>query len=163
MDISKLKAEAELKAEYSKFSIESNAKKEQIRKDELAKLREGFKAFFTTSGFQLTETPDKIIATYQGSSVILTNDAHSNSNDQTLTVHATIQLIDKKEFHISTLPGSDHKKETPIIAKSEEERMKRDLLYHKDFVEGRIKYSFKYSVRETRKVYDNMIDLLNDL
>lgn len=165
MDLDKLKSDSDMNAEYNKYRKASEDKKNQIKQNEIAKIQEGFIAFFQKNkDFEVKKTTTQISATYKGTSIFLIVDDYANGQDPSMSVHVKIEMQDRKMHEIYT---SIHVNKEPNItvppAKTKEEIMLRDLKYHKAFVEGEIVYTFKYMVKGKKQEYDTIQKLLEEL
>lgn len=164
MDLKKMKSEADLTAEFNKYKQASEAKKKEIRKNEIQKIRDGFKDYFKDNPeFKIIETNENITASYKNTSIILIEDVYANNQDPSMSVNMKIQTADNKTHELRTTVHSNKEIETSKTANSKEEIMKRDLLYHKAFVEGEIQYTFKYILKGSKITFETIKELLDSL
>lgn len=164
MDLNKLKEDSNLKSTYNEYKSLYIAKRKKIRQYEIDKIRIAFKEYFELNNdFIIKESNEKITAEYQGSSVILYENEYDNAQDPSMSVHMKIKMPDGKEYNILTTIYSNKESKFPPPAKSDKEIMERDLKYYKSFIEEEIIYNFKYKVKETKKEYETMQELLKDI
>jgi hypothetical protein len=164
MDLNQVKEEAALNADLSKYQKLSEEKKAGFKKAQFKSVKQSFKDFFKSHPeFVITETQNQITADHSGSKVIVTFDEMVNNSDLSMGSHYEIQKVDgsRREIGTQIITSPEPKTTKPGETLSEIELKRKNLKYHKDYVEGKISYSYKYYIKKgDKKVYDNFEDLL---
>lgn len=164
MDLENIKSNADISSECEEYKRKYEIKKNEIKKNEIDIIKKGFIDYFKGNpDYVISETANSVTAKYNNAIIVLSEDDHANMQDPSMCVRVKIKMPDNNIHEIFTSIYSDYKTDNTKTAKTEQEIKLRDLAYHKAFVEGEVRFTFKYVVKEIRKEFENIYELLKEL
>mgnify|MGYP006181697621 CR=1 FL=1 len=164
MDLVKLKNKIDIKAEYESYLHRYIFKLKELKREEIKNIFKGFKNFFKNEGgFKFKENEHSIKAEYKNHYIVLDIDIYKNIESKDFFLEGSIKTFEKSEFGFF----ADGVCEKELIFHSADENsyegMVADIAFFKEFLEGKINYSFKYKISGRPEVYDDIEGLMNGL
>lgn len=162
MDIGYLKIKIDIRSEYEEFKKKYTYKRKELKKEEIKRVYDGFRDFFKSDGnFKFRENDHSITAEYKDYGVTLEMDTFRNIDSPDFDMEGCIKTFDKEVYEIKV--EAIVNKDIPLqpAHADEQERMIHDTRYFRDFLNGEIIYTYKYSIKGREGSYDSMQELMH--
>lgn len=161
MDIDYLKIKIDIKTEHDEFKKKFDYRKKELKKEEIKKIFDGFKEFFSHDGsFKFKENEHSITAEYKDHGITLDIDVYKSIDNTEFCVEGFIRSFENEtaDFEVIAVCNKDVEFNPSMI--SGQEQLLQDLSFYKDFDKGEIYYTFKYRIKGKRDEYNNIQELL---
>lgn len=160
MDLAYLKIKIDIKAEYEEHRQKYIYKRKESKREEIKKIFEGFKQFFKLDGqFKFKETDHSLTAEYKDYGITLDMDVYKNTDSPDFVLEGIIKTYDKVvyEFIAEGIPDKNVF-EDPYT--NEEERMMNETRHYKEYLNGELNYTYRYSMKGKEESYSSMQELM---
>lgn len=163
MDIAYLKLRIETKAEYEEFKKKYEYKRKEIKRAEIKNIFTGFKNFFKADGsFKFKQNDHSITAEYMGYYVVLDMDIYKNIDSEDFLLHGSIKTYEREIYNF-TAEGVCNVEILQPAHIDKQEKLTHDIRFYKDFLDGKIFYTFSYKIEGQEESYTSIEELMHAL
>lgn len=164
MDLGYLKIRIDIKSEYDEYRKKYDYKKRETKKEEIKNMYEGFKEFFKNDGhFKFRENDHSLTAEYKEHGVTLDIDQYKNTDNPDFLIEGIITSYDRQVYEILAKGISNKDLVLQPAGNDVQEQMISDTQYFKDFIEGKINYTFVYNIKGREQNFASMQELMHAL
>lgn len=147
MDVGYIKIKIDIKTEYDEYRKKFEYRRKERKREEIKKIFEGFREFFRQdSNFKFKENEHSLSAEYKDHAVTLDYDLYNTLDSPSFDIAATLKTWEKDCFEIVATAHWDQ--ELPLMPPTEdkEEQMAHDTRFFKDFLDGKLTFTYLYSI-----------------
>lgn len=163
MDVAYLKLRIDIKAEYKQYRKQYEYAKKEIKKDEIKDIFDSFKEFFKRDGsFKFKENEHSVTAEYKDHAIVLDIDVYKNLESTDFIIEGDIETFEGETFEFLVIAVCS--KEEPEVSadyeSDEQDKMLHATTYYKEFLDEKIIYQFKYTIKDREQEFNTMQELM---
>lgn len=163
MDLAYLKLKIDIKAEYKQYGKQYEYAKKEIKKDEIKNIFDSFKEFFKKDGsFKFKENEHSVTAEYKDHAIVMDIDVYKNLDSNDFTIEGDIETFEGEVFEFLVIAVCD--KEEPEVSadfeNDDQDKMLHATAYYKEFIDNKIMYQFKYTIKGREQEFNTMQEMM---